>query len=215
DYAVRKRGSDAPNEYDGRILVPFSIESSLSGVGKRVSPDEELWYRRVFEAPVEWNDRRVLLNFGACDWEATAFVNGREIGSHRGGYDPFSFDITDALRREGENELIVRVWDPTDAGTQPRGKQVREPGGIWYTPTTGIWQTVWIEPLAETWIDRLRITPDVDRGRVSVEWNAATTRDGQRVLVTVRERAEAGRRIAFAELDASNGRVQLRVDRAR
>ena len=95
----------------------------------------------------------MLLHFGAVDLEATVWVNGKEIGQHRGGYDGFSFDITDALYPFDPNEMVVAVWDPTDAGTQPRGKQVRKPGGIWYTPTSGIWQTVWLEPVSAAHID--------------------------------------------------------------
>ena len=139
---------DAPpfgKDLDQQVLVPYPVESALSGVMKHA---DRLWYRRTFEVPGEWSGRRVLLHFGAVDWEATVFVNGKELGTHRGGYDGFSHDITGALRPGAPNELIVRVFDPTDAGTQPRGKQVIKPGSIWYTPTTGIWQTVWIEPVA-------------------------------------------------------------------
>jgi hypothetical protein len=135
DYAITDRGALQPTEWDGQILVPFPIESALSGVMKRVSEEERLWYRRTFKIPSKWKGQRVLLHFGAVDWEATVSVNGEEVGSHRGGYDAFTFDVTDALRPSGDQELVVSVWDPTDAGTQPRGKQIRNPHGIWYTPT--------------------------------------------------------------------------------
>jgi hypothetical protein len=154
-------GADLPE----RILVPFPVESALSGVMK---PAERLWYRRLFTVPKEWAGQRVLLHFGAVDWEATVSLNGKKLGAHRGGYDAFSFDITDALTDKGEQELIVGVWDPTDAGPQPRGKQVRKPGGIYYTPVTGIWQTVWMEPVGPDHIDALQITPDVDGEQVRV-----------------------------------------------
>lgn len=152
-------GRDLP----GRILVPFPIESALSGVMKRA---ERLWYRRTFQVPEKWKGRRVLLNFQAVDWEATVYVNGKQIGMHRGGYDAFSMDITEALKASGEQELIVKVFDPADGGNQPRGKQVRNPRGIWYTPSTGIWQTVWLEPVPAARIGRMTLVPDVDASRL-------------------------------------------------
>ncbi len=165
DYAIVKPGGGPPTKWDGKILVPYPIESALSGVGKRVSETEVLWYSRTFEIPAGWKGHRVLLHFGAVDWEATVLVNGKEVGSHKGGNDPFSFDITDALK-PGPNELLVRVWDPTDTGAQPRGKQVRKPEGIWYTPVTGIWQTVWLEPVSAAHITGVVATPDIDKGEV-------------------------------------------------
>lgn len=125
----------------GEILVPFPIEAALSGVQKILN-NQRLVYRRTFTIPQDWAGQRILLHFGAVDWEAKVRVNDTDLGSHRGGYDPFSFDITPALRSEGPQELVVEVWDPTDSLPQPRGKQVVKPHGIWYTPTTGIWQTV-------------------------------------------------------------------------
>ena len=168
DYAVRPNGEGQPAEFDGRILVPFPVESALSGLMKPVGEQNRLWYRRKLEMPRGWKNKRVLLHFGAVDWETTVSVNGRELGKHSGGYDGFSFDITDALHAKGENEIVVSVWDPTDAGPQPRGKQVRKPGGIWYTPTSGIWQTVWLEPVSESRIDKLIITPNWDESSVSI-----------------------------------------------
>ncbi len=169
DYALAPTNAPRPAQWDGQILVPFPIESALSGVMKRVSEREHLWYRRAFHVPAAWKGQRVLLHFGAVDWRTTVWVNGREVGQHTGGYDAFSFDITDALKPEGEQEIVLAVWDPTDAGWQPRGKQVRKPGGIWYTPTTGIWQTVWLEPVPPTHIAGLRITPDVDASAVTLQ----------------------------------------------
>lgn len=175
DYAIVPQNQPQPASWDGQILVPFPIESALSGVKKPVGPHHRLWYRRTFERPADWRDQRVLLHFGAVDWETTVHVNGQPIGSHRGGYDPFSFDITPALLPVGPQEIVVAVTDPSDAGFQPRGKQVRDPHAIWYTPTTGIWQTVWVEPVPATAIDSLRITPDVDQGTVTVETRVHTT----------------------------------------
>lgn len=161
EFARATEGEKAPvgGKLAGRILVPFPVESALSGVMEQA---ERVWYRRTFAVPKEWGGQRVLLHFGAVDWEATVWVNGKEVGTHRGGYDPFSFDVTDALKPEGEQEVVVGVYDPTDAGDQPRGKQVKEPRGIFYTPTTGIWQTVWLEPVPRTYIPSIKVVPDVD-----------------------------------------------------
>lgn len=169
EYAITDRGENRPEKADGQILVPFAVESSLSGVGKRVGDDKELWYNRSFEVPAAWKNEHVLLHFGAVDWQADVWVNDIKVGSHTGGYTPFSFDITAALQSKGNNRLTVRVWDPTDRGYQPRGKQVSRPEGIWYTPVTGIWQTVWIEPVAERHIGSLKIRPDIDRHVLTVD----------------------------------------------
>jgi len=171
DYAIVSRDSEQPKKWQGKILVPFCVESALSGVMARVEPEQAVWYHRTFRIPQAWAGKHVLLNFQAVDWEATVWVNGKKIGSHRGGYDPFTFDITDALK-DGENSIVVRVWDPTDRGYQPRGKQVLKPRGIWYTAVTGIWQTVWLEPVAESYIRALRITPDVDKREVRIQVKA-------------------------------------------
>ena len=144
-----------------KILVPYPVESALSGVMKHA---DRMTYRRRFAIPKQWQGRRVLLHFGAVDWEAKVSVNGKALGTHRGGYDDFSFDISGALAASGDQEIAVEVFDPTDAGGQPRGKQTLRPGGIMYTPTSGIWQTVWLEPVAETHIAGLSLVPDVDAG---------------------------------------------------
>ncbi len=169
ELAVRPRQEGRPEAFESSILVPFPIESSLSGVMRRVDETQRIWYRRTFSVPQGWGKQTVLLHFGASDWETTVWVNGQEMGAHKGGYDPFTFDVTKALKPGGEQEVVVAVWDPTDAGTQPRGKQVKNPLGIWYTPTSGIWQTVWIEPVPEQHVDRLVITPDLDKGQVTVK----------------------------------------------
>lgn len=169
NYAIKPKGEAPPKSWDGEILVPFAIESSLSGVAKRVKETEELWYQRTFDVPKTWAGKRVLLHFGAVDWKADVWVNGMSVGSHTGGYVPFYLDITDALNARGTNQLTVRVWDPTDKGYQPRGKQVNNPSGIWYTPVTGIWQTVWLEPVTEAHIANLKTTPDIDNHQLQVE----------------------------------------------
>lgn len=168
-YAITDRNAKRPASFDGEILVPFAVESSLSGVGKTLSPNNELWYERTFSVPSQWKDSRVLLHFGAVDWKADVWVDGAAVGTHTGGYTPFSFDITEALTGKGPHTLTVRVWDPCDASYQPRGKQVRNPNGIWYTSVSGIWQTVWLEPVAKQYIENIRITPDIDLRTLTVE----------------------------------------------
>ena len=168
DYAIIEKGKHSPSVFDGKILVPFAVESSLSGVAKTVGAEKELVYRRSFEVPSSWKGKKVLLHFGAVDWKTDVWVNDVKVGSHTGGFTPFSFDITEALQGKN-NTLIVKVWDPTDKGYQPRGKQVSRPEGIWYTPVTGIWQTVWLEPVSESYIQDLRITPDIDNSLLSLK----------------------------------------------
>ncbi|MFC1739450.1 PA14 domain-containing protein [Planctomycetota bacterium] len=168
EYAIRPKEWKQPSVFDGDILVPFCIESALSGVQKEVGRNNRLWYRRSFDMPENWSGKQILLHFGAVDWETTVWVNGKKIGTHKGGYDPFSFDINDALNNSGPEEIVLSVWDPINEGTQPHGKQVKEPGGIWYTSVTGIWQTVWLEPVNDTYIESLRIVPDVDSKLVRI-----------------------------------------------
>jgi len=154
-------GKDLPKQ----ILVPFAVESALSGVARRAT---RLHYQRTFQVPEQWRDQRVMLHFQAVDWESTVSVNGKLLGEHRGGYDAFSFDITDALKPDGDQELVVKVFDPTSDGDQPRGKQANRARGIWYTPTTGIWQTVWLEPVPAARIGGLILTPDLDGSRLKL-----------------------------------------------
>ncbi|MBW8038684.1 MAG: glycoside hydrolase family 2 [Planctomycetes bacterium] len=170
EYSITAREAEQPEEFDGQILVPFPVESALSGVMKKVGEDNRLWYRRTFKVSGRWRKgKRVLLHFGAVDWDTTVWVNGEELGNHKGGYDAFTFDITDVLKKSGSQEIVLSVWDPTNDGSQPRGKQVKKPGGIMYTAVTGIWQTVWLEPVPETYISGIKIVPDVDNSVVEVE----------------------------------------------
>lgn len=168
DYAILPEGSAIPSTFDGKILVPFAVESSLSGVQKPVGAEKELWYNRDFEVPASWKDKQILLNFGAIDWKADIWLNDIQIGSHKGGYTPFSLDITPFLNQGKLQKLTVRVWDPADEGFQPRGKQVTKPGGIWYTSVTGIWQTVWIEPVSNNHLTQIKTIPNIDGRTVSV-----------------------------------------------
>ena len=173
-YAITPKGTPAPAAYQGDILVPFAVESSLSGVGKMINEKEELWYQRTFDVPSAWRGKQILLHFGAVDWKAEVLVNDVKVGEHTGGFTPFYFDITSVLNK-GNNDLVVKVWDPSDRGEQPRGKQIANPHGIWYTPVTGIWQTVWLEPVATQYITNLKTTPDIDNNSVKVEVAANTT----------------------------------------
>ena len=197
--------------FDTQILVPFPVESALSGVMRKVSENDRIWYRRTFDVPAKWHGKRLLLHFGAVDFEATVWVNGKEIGQHRGGYDAFTLDITDAVKPSGENELIVAVWDPTDAGTQPHGKQVRKPNGIWYTPTSGIWQTVWLEPVNAAYITGLKIIPDVDNSAVTVRPITTATLGGCTVEVTIHD---AGK-VAYTASVTAGGQITMPVKKAR
>lgn len=168
DYALTGKRAKEPKSFAGQILVPFPIESALSGVALRAD-ERKLWYKRSFELPDSWRGQRIWLHFGAVDWETRVWVNNQEVGTHKGGYDSFSFDITDALSTSVEQKLVVSVIDPVDAGTQARGKQVRDPSGIWYTSSSGIWQTVWLEPVPELSITRLKLTPDIDKNVLTID----------------------------------------------
>lgn len=168
DYAILDSRQDMPSEFEGEILVPFPVESALSGVKKRIDQNKMLWYKRTFNMPKNWKGKDLVLHFGAVDWQATVYVNGIEVGTHQGGYTPFSFDITHALNSSGRQELVVAVWDPTSEGTQARGKQITKPHAIWYTPVSGIWQTVWIEPAEKQSVASLKVTPDIDQNQVTI-----------------------------------------------
>ena len=168
EYALTARDAPLPERFDGEILVPFAIESTLSGVGEAPGPDRTLWYRRTFDMPSEWREDRLLLHFGAVDWHARVYMNGQLAGEHKGGYTPFSFDVTELLADGETQELTVSAWDPTDTWTQARGKQVSEPSGIWYTSVTGIWQTVWAEPVPAASIASIDVRPDRPGGAAQV-----------------------------------------------
>lgn len=168
-YSVVKNSEVQPKKFQGDILIPFCVESSLSGVAREVKPDDRIWYKRSFEAPSNWKGKHVILNFEAVDYSATVWVNGMIVGSHKGAYDRFSFDVTEFLREKGQQELVVSVTDPTNSGPQPRGKQQLSQQGIWYTPVSGIWQTVWLEAVSpEAFLKEVKITPDIDSKSVSI-----------------------------------------------
>ncbi|MGA2031830.1 MAG: sugar-binding domain-containing protein [Thermoguttaceae bacterium] len=185
DYAITAKDAARPRAFDGQILVPYPIESALSGVRKALLPEGRLWYRRTFSVPAQWSGRRILLHFGAVDWEAAVLVNGRNMGSHRGGFDGFTLDITDALKKDDLQEIVVSVWDPTDAGWQLRGKQTLHPGGAAYTACSGIWQTVWLEPVPRSGIESLHLVPDLPSGTLKLTVDARTPVGTTGVKVTV------------------------------
>ncbi|MEM7658769.1 MAG: sugar-binding domain-containing protein [Bacteroidota bacterium] len=186
EYAIRPKNDIQPTKYDGEILVPFPVESQLSGVQQWVKSDQYLWYKLTFKKPVMPLDSRLLLHFGAVDWESKLWINGKEVGEHQGGYDPFSFDITPYLKGK-KQELILRVWDPTDTDHQARGKQVSEPRGIWYTAVTGIWQSVWLEVVPEVHITDLKLTPNVDEEQLKVQIHFNEVPGNATILAKVRD----------------------------
>jgi hypothetical protein len=209
-YAITKGDAAAPMQFDGRILVPFAVESSLSGVGKQLQPDQRLWYMRSLVRPAgpAWQGQRLWLHFDAVDWEAEVSIDGRSLGVHRGGYDRFSFDVTDALADGQQHVLLVAVRDPSDQGPAPRGKQVQKPNGIWYTPCSGIWQTVWLEPVPATFVRSLRTTTLAD-GQVRCEVDVAGAQPGdtwrlvrQGPAGPLEAKAPIGKAIQFAVAEA-------------
>lgn len=196
EYAITKAGAPQPENFDGKILVPFAVESSLSGVQKNVGDENELSYKRTFTVPSNWKNKTILLHFGAVDWKSDIWINHIKVGTHKGGYTPFSFDITPFLNKSGEQKLVVKVWDPSEKGFQPRGKQTSRPEGIWYTPVTGIWQTVWLEPVANKYIETVRTVSDIDNEKITVVLGTSNTNfadvyevsvlDGNQVLATAK-----------------------------
>jgi beta-galactosidase/beta-glucuronidase len=184
-YAIIPKTQSEPAKYEGNILVPFAVESALSGVGRTVGKDSTLWYRNMISIPAAMQKNEVLLHFGAVDWQTEVFVNGKSAGKHEGGFDPFTFNITPLLKKGGQQEIKIRVWDPTDDGPQPRGKQVKKPEGIWYTPVTGIWQTVWLEAVPKTFIAATRHTPDIDAGTITVQTTIDQAKAGDQLKIEV------------------------------
>ena len=182
-YSILPKSAETiPGSFSGKILVPFAVESALSGVGKTVGKDSVLWYQRNITLPASFKNNNVLLQFGAVDWLCEVYVNGKKAGSHQGGYDRFYFDITPFLAKKGEQQIAIRVWDPSDDGPQPRGKQVNKPNGIWYTPVTGIWQTVWIEAVPATYISATKQMPDTDKKILQVAAQVQNIQEGDKLI---------------------------------
>jgi len=197
NYALISKHANMPGSFPETILVPFPIESALSGVGHPLRPDERLWYRRTFHINQDWKGGHVLLHFGAVDWLAEIYINNQPVGEHKGGYDPFTFDITSALV-EGENNLVVSVWDPSDSRPIQRGKQVLKPGFIWYTAVSGIWQTVWLEHVPDAYIEKIKVTPNIDKSCVVIESLINADKSGYTIKASVLEGSER-----IAELEST------------
>ena len=208
NYAITPFNTAKPSTFEGQILVPFAIESTLSGVQKTLKPTDILWYERTFTVPAKWASQSVMLNFGAVDWSADVYVNDILVGSHTGGYAPFSMDITTALKK-GEQKLTVRVWDPTDSVHHPVGKQRLNPSGIWYTAVSGIWQTVWIEPVSKANnIKGIATDCDIVRGEIYAYIECANNngilnievKDGDKVVYSTK--VSCGSRAILPIIDA-------------
>ena len=214
DYAITEAGAGTFTA-EGKILVPFAVESSLSGVGRKITKDNALWYERPFTLPKKWKGKNVLLHFGAVDWHAEVYVNDVLVGEHKGGFDPFSFDITPYLKKSGKQILKVKVQDATDNSLQPRGKQCFINRSIWYTPVSGIWQTVWLEPVAPAHINNYYIVSDIDKGEMAIEVDAATS-EGDIVKVSVLEggegySAEKPSQTVLADAVVTDGKAVVKI----
>lgn len=185
EYAISDVEADRPEQMDGTILVPFPIESALSGVMKRVDKDNKIWYKRILKINSRLKSDRILLNFEAVDWHAEVFIDDDKVGEHKGGYDPFSIDITKYIKAGKKHELWVSVWDPTTQGYQPVGKQTQNPGGIFYTPSSGIWQTVWLEKAPSSYIIDYEAITDIDKGEISIRVNGENIRNSDEIEVMI------------------------------
>ncbi|CAG5068715.1 Beta-galactosidase [Dyadobacter sp. CECT 9623] len=213
NYSIvpQSAGKTKPASFEGKILVPFAVESALSGVGRTVGKDSVLWYNRTVDFAPKLKDQRVLLHFGAVDWKCEVFVNGKPAGSHQGGYDPFSFDITDLLVKKKQQEISVKVWDPSSDGPQPRGKQIKNPHAIWYTPVTGIWQTVWLETVPTSHITSVLPVPDIDKQIVDISLKVEGAKEGDKVKVVA---FDGTTKVAEQEA-APNANIALSVPNAK
>ena len=208
EYAITAKSEKMPQAFQGRILVPFAVESALSGVSKTVGPDNALWYRTKFTIPSTFKKKNILLHFGAVDWLSEIYVNGTKAGTHQGGYDPFFFDITGYIKGSGPQTLELRVTDPVDKGPQPRGKQVLNPGGIWYNSVTGIWQTVWLEAVPSTWIASTKQVPDIDHQILSLNVDVKNLQPGD----IIKASAWDGTKMVSEKESASGNDIILNIN---
>ena len=210
DYAIRPKKVSKIEKFDGKILVPYPVESALSGVKESLSPKQHLWYRKSFLVPENWEGHKILLHFGAVDWKTTVIVNGIEVGTHIGGYNPFSFDITTALDLKNDNEIIVKVYDPTDKKRIPAGKQIRKPMIVFYTANSGIWQSVWIEAVPQIYINNLKLTPNIDSSEINIEIKADNGEPMQQLSTRVKILAEG---VTVAEKEESiNSPLNIKIN---
>ena len=215
DYAITSVEAEG-FEAEGKILVPFAVESSLSGVGRRITKENSLWYERTFTVPSGWKGKNVLLHFGGVDWKAEVFVNGQRVGEHKGGFDPFSYDITPYLKKSSKQTLTVKVFDATDNGMQPRGKQCIVNSAIWYTPVSGIWQTVWMEPVDKTHITSYYPVSNLAKSLITVDVKTANAYSRDVIKVELLEggvgyNPEKPSETVLAEAVVSKGKAVLNV----
>jgi len=192
------------DKFQSRILVPYPVESALSGIEEYLP---RVWYRTTFVVPPRWRNERIILHFGGVNWESKIFLNGKMVGTHVGGYDSFSFDITNCLTNKGQQELIVWVYNPVDSGDQPRGKQVVKPSGIWYTSSTGIWQTVWVEPVSQYSIESLTITPDIDHDLVRIRPHLRNYTEHLEIEAKVLD----GNKLIVSKMGGAEGPISLHI----
>lgn len=190
DYTITSREADRPESFTGKVLVPFPIESAISGVMERVDQNDRIWYKRSLPILKKESDSRVLLNFEAVDWFTEVWIDGEWVGSHKGGYSPFSFDITDLVHPQKDQELWVAVWDPTTEGTQAVGKQNSQPHGIWYTPSSGIWQTVWLEQVSESYLSDYSVQTDIDHSQITLNSSVVHAQEGDVLEYYIRDEGD-------------------------
>lgn len=214
DYAITSV-EEVSFTSEGKILVPFAVESSLSGVGRRITKENSLWYERTFTVPGKWKGQEILLHFGGVDWKSEVYVNGQLVGEHKGGYDPFYYNITPYLKKSGKQTLTVKVFDATDNSFQPRGKQCILNNSIWYTPVSGIWQTVWLEPVNKTHIRNYYPVSDLSKSELTVQVDAIAE-EGDVVKVTLLEGAvgynpETPSQKVLTEAEVNDGTATLQV----
>lgn len=188
DFAIRKKKVKEVSKFDGKILVPFPLESALSGVKKKLKRSQRLWYRHYFTIPESWKRKDLLLHFGAVDWETEVWVNGNLIGFHTGGYNPFSFEISSFLNEGLPNELRLAVYDPTNWSMHERGKQTLTPNTAFYTAVSGIWQTVWLEPVNKTRFDSLRMVPDIDKKTLNISFSGVNILNNDKISISVKSK---------------------------
>lgn len=215
DFAVTGRDAGQPATFPEQIRVPFVAESALSGIQRRITENDKLWYKRTFTVPANWNNRRVKLHFGASDWQTTVWVNGTQVGVHKGGFDSFAYDITPQLNG-GTNTVVVSVYDPSQTGGQAVGKQrvndvkPHPGGGIFYTAASGIWQTVWLEPVAPAHITRLDMTPNLGNSTLRVKAQTAGAA-GRNARITV----SSGGTVVGTATGAVGGEISVPVPNPR
>jgi beta-galactosidase/beta-glucuronidase len=202
DYTILPKDCLFPDHFQGKIMVPYPVESQLSQVSKEVGVQQQLWYRRNLEILPNERFEKTLLHFGGVDWETEVFVNGKSVGVHQGGFDAFYFDITTYLSASNLQEIIVRVWDPTDHGPQPRGKQVEKPGGIWYSSVTGIWQTVWVENVPSSYISHVKATTDWEHHLLHLNLQFIDCQSDDLILIKVFEKDQMVSESSFSLIDS-------------